>query len=83
LVDRLILNNVEFEFVGEGSKATGSVRLIYNVMYHEFRPGSIDEQQDVTELGEFDTAQADWFVGHDDSPPDTVIEATDTLTLPD
>ncbi len=78
LVDELILGTVEFEFTGEGSKPTGSCRLIYNVVYHEFRPASLDQQT----TDDFETAQAEWFVGHHDEAPDAIVEATDTVTIP-
>ncbi len=79
LVDELLLTNVEFEYSGEGSKPTGSCRLIYNVVYHEFRPALIDQQGITDDLEE---VNVEWFVGHDNDAPDSVIEATDEIAIP-
>lgn len=80
LVDEILLNNVEFEYRGEGRKPTGSCRLVFFVTYYEHRPGSIEEQDGV---GDLKTVDAKWKVGHDQSSPDNVVEAEDTLDIPD
>lgn len=80
LVDELILNNVEFEFRGEGSKPTGSARLIFNALYHDYRPAD-QSQQGIND--NLETVVADWKVGHNDSEPDDVIEASDEIDIPD
>lgn len=80
LVDALILKTVEFDFVGEGKKPTGSARLVYDVVYHEHRPKSIDEQ---TGIDDFKTAHVDWSVGHHSAEPDAVVEAQDDISIPE
>lgn len=83
LVDELILNNVEFEYRGEGKKPSGSVKLIYNAMYTEKRPASVDQQAEAYGIADFKTAHAEWKVGHDDDAPDNNVEAEDTVTIPE
>lgn len=80
LVDELILGSIEFEFRGEGVKPTGFSRLVYSVVYHEMRPGSLEEQDNI---GTLEKVHVDWKVGHHNSPPDNVVEATDDLVIPD
>lgn len=80
LVDALILDVLGFEFRGEGAKPTAACVMIFRVMYHEMRPGSIDDQPGV---GTLKTVHAEWKVGHHKSEPDNVVEATDDITIPD
>lgn len=80
LVDTLDLQTVNFRFEGEGNKPIGSLILTYQVTYTEFRPADIEEQDNV---GNFKKAVVDYKVGHHDSPPDNVIEATDIINIPD
>lgn len=82
LVDALVLNNVEFEFRGDGALPTGSAILVYDVTYHEYRPAHMDQQTDVANIADFELVVAEWFVGHHDDAPDTVVEATDEVTIP-
>jgi hypothetical protein len=80
LLDSLTLTGMDFQFEGEGAKPVASARLEYEAVYHEFRPGSLEEQPGV---GDFKTINAKWKVGHNNSAPDNVVEAEDTVTIPD
>ena len=82
LVDELILNNVEFEYTEEGERPTGSVRMIYNVVYYEHRPATIDEQVVAFNIDDLEKVHIDWVVGHHQEDPDNVIEAKDDVDIP-
>lgn len=80
LVDQTVLQGILFDFQSEGVRPQGSAIMTFNVIYKEFVPGSLDEQDGI---GVFKTAHADWSVGHDNSGPDAIVEATDEITIPD
>ncbi len=80
LVDSLELQTVALRFEAESNKPTASAALVFNAVYHEFLPSSIEEQGG---LGNLESVHADWKVGHHDDAPDNVVEAQDILTLPD
>lgn len=71
--------SAEFDFVAEGNKPIASGRLIYNVVYYELLPSSLDK---VPGIADFKTASVEYKVGHHDEGPDEVIEAKDTVVIP-
>ena len=77
LVDELILIDTEFEFRGDGAKPVASVKLIYNALYTEYRPGTTDDQ----DISEMNSMNVKYRVGHNDSSPDDVVELEDDLDL--
>lgn len=79
LVDSLELQTVEFDFQGEGVKPLAACRLVYSLKYTQFRPGSLAEQEGV---GNLETINAKWKVGHDSAAPDNVVELEDNVSLP-
>lgn len=80
VVDELTLGTCEFSFDDSGAKPAGSARLVFNVVYHEYRPGSIEEQNNI---GNMRRVHVDWKVGHDNTTPDNVVEAEDDLEFTD
>lgn len=79
--DDIILNNIEIETESEGSKPTGSIRLHYNVEYHEFHPRDARDQET---LKDFKGIDAQWQVGHHDESATQAEDdrAKDTINLP-
>lgn len=77
IVDDLLLSAVEFEFA-PGDGPTGSAKLLFNAVYHEFRPRTLDEQPNI---GTLETVNAKWDIQDPSAPPD-VDEAEDDLTVP-
>lgn len=79
--DTIVLQGIEFEFEGNGSRPIGSARLDYIVTYVTASPETIEKQGN---LGDFEKLQGDWRVGHDDSDPDTSAdpESTDDIDIP-
>lgn len=71
--------SAEFDFVAEGEKPIGSARMIYNVVYYELLPSSLDK---VSGIDDFKTASVEYKVGHHDEDPDDQIEAKDTVVIP-
>lgn len=80
LVDALILGSLDFTFEDGGQKPAGAARIIFNVVYHENMPGSLDDQNNI---GNMKRVHVDWNVGHNDSTPDEVIEAQNDLEFTD
>lgn len=81
LAERVDLQNVEYEFEGEGLKPIGSLRLNFQVMYSESRPLDVSLQTDVANIADLNQIHIDYSVGHHDSPPDAIDEATDDIDL--
>jgi len=73
-ISKSILSSVDFDFDGSGNSSVGSCRLTYDVTYYQVQP---DVDVDIAKV-----VNADWQVGHDDSSPDTIIEAKDKIDLP-
>lgn len=77
IADELRLNNIEFDFTGEGEQPTGSVRLVYNVVYFEYRP--LNSQLD--DFSDFEQINTEWDIQPEPSgTPD--IEAEDEIAIP-
>lgn len=72
--------SAEFDFVAEGASPIASARMIYNVVYYELLPASLDK---VPGIADFKTANVSWKVGHDNEPPDDIIEAKDKIVIPE
>ena len=77
-VEDIILNSVEFEFIDEGNKPTGSARLIYSVIYLTEMPKEREE------LSKAKTVKVDWNTNKKNKglKGEEIIEAKDDLDLP-
>lgn len=75
LVEDIVLTQVEFDFVDEGSKPTGSCRLIYNITYLTNFP---EERAPEPELEGFDVG---WNTDQTNKTPsgEEIIEARDKI----
>jgi len=76
LIDSMDLRSMEFQFEGDGARPTGSLTLVFDLVYYEMRPASMEEQAGISDL---ETINAKWKVGHHDSAPDNIVEAEDNL----
>jgi len=76
LADDSILTGTDFTFDSEGGAPVGSCRLTYNVTYYRPSP-DLEPGHDV-----FSKADAKWKVGHDNAAPDAIIEANDSVDIP-
>lgn len=81
LIEDILLNNVEFEYQGEGNLPMGSARLIFNITYLKGAPDHVSQQLGVSS-GDLSGIDVDWDLAKDSDGPDGVIDAEDTIDFP-
>lgn len=76
-VDRLELQNVEYQTEPDGQSPTGSLILNYNVRFYQNA-----NQPGLNCLDDLKQVNAEWQIGHHDgSPEDDVIDAEDQVNF--
>lgn len=65
-VDSLTFRTIEFDFQGEGAKPVGSAIMLFDAVYHEMSPISLEEQDGI---GTLERVHADWTSGKGENPP--------------
>jgi len=81
LIEDILLNNVEFEYQGEGNMPMGSARLVFNITYLKGAPDHVSQQSGVS-TEDLSRIDAEWDLAKDSDGPDGVIDAEDTIDFP-
>jgi len=72
------LRNIEYDYKSDGALPLASARMSWEVCYYNFAPIN-SEKQNVKDDARI--ASTEFKVGHHDSAPDNVVEASDTIEL--